>query len=189
MGTIINLIIIFIVVASVVKRFQELSKSGETIQKPRQETGSENPDHYETTMESYSNEDDREERFEEEYSPPLIPEPVKEQRPLLDRHSRTLEDILGKIKAAIPKDESIYSAPREIVTDSRQESVYNAPREIMTDSREEGAYSKQKPSEIFNYGREHGIIPQFGCNAVVKGLVMSEILGRPVSMKKPNEWW
>ena len=195
MGTIIILIIIFIIVASVIKRFQELSKSGEKIQRPR--TGNE-PVYRETMKETVYQEtmpepiliektDD--EAGDEEYHIPKYLKEETEEKPFLERHSRTLDEILGKMKADLPKEESYYPAQREIVTDSTQESIYLAPRGIADDSRQEGSSFKGKTAEEFLYGRKRGVMPQFGYNAVVKGLVMSEILGRPVSMKRANDWW
>jgi hypothetical protein len=186
MGTIINLIIIFIVVASVIKRFQELSKSGETIQKPRPET----EPGKKPIMETENSEYDEEKSFEEEYSPPVIPEPVKTQKPLLDRHSRTLDEIFEQMKTPEPKKEMVFASSNEIVSDKSGDNIYNAPRSITTDSRQDGAYLKGNAARIHYPGNStKSVLPEFGCNEVVKGLVMSEILGRPVSMKRPNEWW
>lgn len=190
MGTIIDLIIIFIVVASVIKRFQELSKSGETIQKPRPEAVPGHPGQYKPYVESENNGDDEERSFEEEYSPPVIPEPVHQQKPLLERHSRNLDEMVKEIKAREPKKELVFTSSDEIVNDKSGDTIYDAPRSISTDSRQEGAYLKGNAArQHHNIGGKRSVLPEFGCNEVVKGLVMSEILGRPVSMKRPNEWW
>lgn len=203
MEVIINLIIIFIIVGSVLKKFQELAKSGDKIQKPRTE---QEPAYRKSRQETEIDEEQFETPVREEYNPPSYrEEEVPEQKPRLEKYSRTLEEILDQMKAEMPEEESIYEAPKEIVTDIRQDSIYNAPKEIVTDirqdsiydapkgiitdSREKGAYFKGKTAERFQYSAKPGAMPQFGYNAVVNGIVMSEILGRPVSMKKANEWW
>jgi hypothetical protein len=180
MDVVINLIILFIIFITIMKKIQEVSKKGEDLRKPLSPPGAPQPgetapmDDYEDVRRPITVFDEIPEEEEKE-----VYEPVWDDKP-------TEEEIFEKKPADSPVPEVIQE-PESVFAQSaliNSEEIYRTEKSNIFD---ESIYKAHRNAGILN---REDFVPVYRLNLrgheLVKGIILSEILGPPASMKTPR---
>lgn len=180
MEVVINLIILFIIFITIMKRIQEVSKKGQDLRKPLSSPGEPQPgetapmDDYEDVRRPVTVFDEIPEEEEKE-----IYEPSWDNKP-------TEEEIFEK-KPAEPPAPPFIREPESVFA---QSAVINSAEIYKTEKSnifDESIYKTHRNASVLN---REDFVPAYRLNLrgheLVKGIILSEILGPPVSMKTPR---
>ena len=158
MELIINLIIVFIIIFSLYKRFQEVSKKGSEIKPPTKSIPEPSPEMV-----------DELKRITQKEEEVIKEEVVEETQPV-----PSSEDIFEKLRQEFAEPETFSEpsyVPEAAIPEQTEEPV---PEIVQTID-----YSKDVPRK-----KERRYVLKFGGSELVNGILMSEILGKPVSLRE-----
>lgn len=148
MELIINLIIVFVIIFSILKRVQEVGKKGEELKVP--------PD----------------------IPPESLSEQIKElknlMQPELEEVTQASEPVLTE-EGTIERVHAEFTEP-EVAPEPETPALYEEPVPMI---KRPVSYKKIIPRKKVS----QRYILSFGGSEVVRGIIMSEILGKPVSMR------
>ena len=149
MELIINLIIVFVIIFSILKRVQEVGKKGEELKVP--------PD----------------------IPPESLSEQIKElknlMQPELEEVTQASEPVLTE-EGTIERVHAEFTEP-EVAPEPETPALYEEPVPMI---KQPVSYKKITPRKKVS----QRYILSFGGSEVVRGIIMSEILGKPVSMRE-----
>ena len=180
-GHIINLIIIFIIVGSLIKRFREVAKTGRELTDDEKRRQLRESDVAREAMGPDVGTGGR--RVEE------IPIPRPEPAPSRQPEVRTLEDLIRSLtgeEQTTQQDSAVPLRPEPAVDVYAEEAAMvdraeTPAEERIARTRVPVSYAvKKKPAPV----RLHGLRLGFGGDDLVRGIVMSEILSPPVALRQ-----
>ena len=174
MELIVNLIIVFVIIISILKRIQDVAGKGEELSDPRK-----------VPPEALSEQMERVEDFQR--SVQEEEEPGEDVRPRIPERV-TIEDVFRKFTEnqfpqrpeQFPESEPFYEPEKAALADAYAFAAEPPPVITQPVSRKR----KKPPGKI----RVRSPFLNFGGPDVVRGIVMSEILGTPVSMREDTKW-
>jgi hypothetical protein len=176
LNLLINIIIVIVIFVSIMKRIQEVSKKGQDLRKPLSSPGETHPgktapvDDYEDVRRPITVFDEIPEEEKEVFEPVWDDKPNEEE---IFEKKQTETYVPPQLR--VP--ETIFVKPADISS----EEIYKTEKSNIFD---ESIYKAHRNAGVLN---REDFVPAYRLNLrgqdLVKGIILSEILGPPASMK------